>query len=155
MRILDYLSVRAAKTPLASRTKEGVVEELTDLLMQEGKIADKQVFLEAVRKREQSVSTAMGEGVAIPHAKTEGIPSPCIAVGICPEGMACDAPDSKPITIIFLLASSPRDAGVQLKILAALSRYIKAPGLLSGLAASQTPQEVLDVFQRFEEVVRL
>ncbi len=155
MRILDYLSVRAVKAPLASRNKEEVVEELIDLLIQEGQIADKKVFLEAVRKREQTVSTAIGEGVAIPHAKVEGIASPCIAVGLCPEGMFCDAPDSKPVTIIFLLASSPRDAGMQLKILAALSRYIKAPGLLAGLAASQTPQEVFNVFQRFEEVVRL
>ena len=156
MKILECLSVRTVKTALAGRAnKQQIIEELVDLLVGEGKVADRQSFVEAIFKREQSVSTAIGEGVAIPHAKAEGIPAPCIAIAICPEGVACDTPDSKPIKVFALIASSPRDAGAQLKILAALSRCIKVPGFLAQFVATQTSQEVMDVFGRFEEVTRL
>ena len=155
MRILDFLSAGTVKVPVGCRSKEEIIEELAGLLAAEAKVPDKQAFVAAVLKREQSMSTAVGEGIAIPHAKLDGIPSPCVAVGICPLGVQCESPDAKPVHVVLLIASSMKDAGAQLKILAALARYIKTPGFVAHLESAPTPQAVLDVFKNFEEVVRL
>ncbi len=155
MKILDYLSAGSVKIPLPCHEKNAAIEQLVELLFAEKKIPDKQPVAEAILKREQSISTAIGEGVAIPHAKVEGIFEPCIAVGICPEGIACETPDSKPVKIIFVIVSSLKDAGAQLKILAALARHIKTPGFVSQLESALTPQDVLNVFGKLEEMVRL
>ena len=155
MRILDFLSVGTIKIGLTCRTKETVIEELASLLALEGKVPSKESLVAAVLKREESISTAIGEGVCLPHAKVEGILCPCMAIGLCSEGIAYDTPDSKAVKVVILIASSPNDAGAQLKILASLARYVKTPGFIPSLESSTTPQEVLKVLTKFEEVVRL
>ena len=155
MRILDFLSAGTIKVDLAGPTKEAVIQELAGLLAIEGKTFSEPALVAAVLKREESVSTAIGEGVCVPHAKVEGILSACMAIGICSQGIPCCTPDSKPVKVIFLIVSSPNDAGTQLKILAALARYVKTPGFVSSLESSKSPQDVLDVLGKFEEVVRL
>ena len=155
MRILDYISAETVMVSSLSGTKEESIRALTALLAAAGKIPDAQALEAAILRREQAVSTALGEGVAIPHAKLEGISSPSVALGLCKEGVPYDAPDGKPVRILFLIASCLKDDGTQLKILAALARYIKTPGFVNQLQSSQTPQDVLGVFSQFEAMVRL
>ena len=154
MRILDFLSAGTIKVGLTCPTKEAVIEELAGLLA-EGKAFNKETLVAAILRREESVSTAIGEGVCVPHAKVEGILSASMAIGICAEGIACDTPDTRPVKVVFLVVSSPNDAGAQLKILAALARYVKTPGFILSLESSRTPEDVLAVLAKFEEVVHL
>ncbi len=155
MRLLDFVSVGAIKVGLSARTKESIVNELAGTLITEGKVSDKQALIDAILRREECVSTAIGEGVCIPHAKVDGVATPCIAIGLCPAGIEYQAPDAKSVKIVFLIVSSPKDAGAQLKILACLARYVKTPGFVQGLEAAQTPQDVINVLTKFEQVMRL
>ncbi len=155
MRILEYLSVDTVALSSSRCTMEERITALTGLLARAGKVPDAHVLADAIMKRETVISTAMGEGVAIPHAKLEGIVSPCLAIGICSEGVDGATPDGKPIRVVFLIASCLKDDGTQLKILAALARYIKAPGFVAQMQACQSPQAILEVFTQFESSVRL
>ncbi len=155
MRILDYLSAGTVKVPMNCTSKHTIVEELSSLLAAEGKIPDKDAFVAAVMKREELMSTTVLEGVAIPHAKLETISAPCVAIGVCPMETACLAQEADAVRIVFLIASSPKDAGAQLKILAALARYLKAPDFIPQLEHVHCPEDVLNLFRKFEAFVRL
>jgi len=127
MKIAEFLSPKAILTDLKSIKKEDIIKELVDVFIEAGEVGkDKRVkLIEALMSRESLGSTAIGQGVAIPHAKSECIKKLTAAFGISKKGVDFDSLDGEPVYIFFLLLAPQDSAGPHLKALARISRILK------------------------------
>ncbi len=150
MRLRDMLDESTVKVGLESLDKEECIEELTDVLVLAGRVADRSRVLSAVRTREAEGSTGIGKGVAVPHGKCAGLAGTVLAVGISKHGIEFDSADGKPVKIVFLIAASASEPGKHLQMLAEVVRLIRVPGLCDKLAAATTPKMVLDLLDAEE-----
>lgn len=125
MKIVDFLNEKAVSADLKSDNKEGVVRELVDLLAKAEGIKNKEPLIKALMNREALGSTGIGQGVGIPHGKTDSVKKLVAAFGICHEGINFDALDGEPVYIFFLLIAPEDSAGPHLKGLARISRLLK------------------------------
>jgi mannitol/fructose-specific phosphotransferase system IIA component (Ntr-type) len=140
------------KVGLESLDKEECIEEMTDVLVRAGRVAnrDQAQVLAAVRTREAEGSTGIGKGVAVPHGKCAGLAGTVLAVGISKTGIEFDSADGKPVKIVFLIAASASEPGKHLQMLAEVVRLIRVPGLCDKLTAATTPKMILDLLDAEE-----
>ncbi len=125
MRISDYLDSRLI-TFLTEETRDASIDTLIDRLDERGKLADKQAFRDAIFYREGLVSTGIGMGIAIPHAKMRNIKQFFIAVGIQQsKGIEWNALDKAPVRIIFMIGGPDDKQAEYLQILSMLTSAIK------------------------------
>ena len=150
MRLRDMLDESTVKVGLESRDKEECIEEMADLLVRAGRVADRAQILSAVRTREAEGSTGIGSGVAVPHGKCANLAGTVLAVGVSREGIEFDAVDGKPVKVVFLIAASATEPGKHLQMLAEVVRLVRIPGLCAKLSAAATPAEVLDLLDAEE-----
>jgi len=127
MKILEFLDEGAVSCDLKATTKDDVVRELVGLLVKTGSIKDKDVpkLMRILLERESLGSTGIGQGVAIPHGKSNCVTQLVGAIGICQQGVAFDSLDGEPTKIFFLLVAPEDSAGPHLKALARISRLLK------------------------------
>ena len=125
MKIVDFLNEKAVTAALKSNTKEGVIRELVDLLAKAEGIRNKEELVKVLLNRETLGSTGIGQGVGIPHGKTNSVKKLVAAFGICHEGVNFEALDGEPVYIFFLLVAPEDSAGPHLKGLARISRLLK------------------------------
>lgn len=145
MALIDLITKDVVKVPLVSSTKEDVFHELVELLHQAGKISDPEKIYDALISREQLFSTALEDGIAIPHAKTEHVDSLIMALGIAPQGIDADALDGKPSHLFFLILAPPNQSGQHIEALSEISRATKSSSFRRLLMSSRTPEEVLEL----------
>ena len=107
MNLLDLLTPGSIRAPLNADDKKGVIHELVDLLVSEGKVEDGSSLKEAVWTREQTRTTGIGHGLAIPHGKCAGLSGLAMAIGKPAEPMDFEAIDGQPVRLVVLLASPP------------------------------------------------
>lgn len=150
MHLKDYINPRCVRVGLVSQSKETTLRLMVDLVVQEGLVADGERFLEAVRAREEVVSTGIGNGVAIPHADVPGIERPQLAVGVFPEGVDYDALDEEPVHVVFLLMGTVRTPGLHMRILALIARLCKDPDFARSLSRTERVEDVLSTLDRIE-----
>ena len=152
MRLRDMIDESTIKVGLESLDKEECIEEMTDVLVRAGRVAnrDHAQVLASVRTREAEGSTGIGKGVAVPHGKCAGLAGTVLAVGISKTGIEFDSADGKPVKIVFLIAASASEPGKHLQMLAEVVRLIRVPGLCDKLAAATTPKMVLDLLDAEE-----
>jgi len=133
---------------LKAQTKHAVIAEMIDFLYNTGKIQDKQAALEAVLKREQSVSTGMRDGLALPHGKTDSVQElvPCIA--IAEHSVDFDSLDGKPCTLFIMTLSPLNKAGPHLQFLAEISSLFKNDAKREALKKAKTAEEALAIFRQ-------
>jgi PTS system nitrogen regulatory IIA component len=127
MKISDFLCPKAVTADLKSTNKKDLIEELVGLLVSAGAI-DKKIrpkLIEILLAREALGSTAIGQGIAIPHGKCENVRSLTAALGISKKGVNFDSLDGEPAYIFFLLVAPIDSAGPHLKALARISRLLK------------------------------
>jgi len=142
MKLSDYLPSRQISMDLKSSSKFPLIEELLDLAAENGKLLDRDLALQDVLAREGYLSTGLENGVAIPHAKTDGVDKLILAFGIKRGGLDFESLDGKPASLIFL-ALSPRDtAGPHIKSLAIISRTLKDPAIRSALLDAASVDEI-------------
>ena len=153
MLLTDILKVEQIKVPLAADTKQGVIEELVDLLAGQGKLLDRDKALQAVMEREQTRTTGIGEGVAIPHGKTSAVSQMLIALGKAPQGVDFASIDSRPVTLVLLLLSPADQTGLHIQALARISRLISLDAFRKKVAAASSPQDILQIIQQQEQVL--
>ena len=125
MKVLDYLDVGAVSLDLKNTTKIEVVQELCEMLGAANKLPDVNTTVGAIMEREKLGSTGIGQGVAIPHAKSTSLKDVVAALGVSKKGIQFDALDGEPVYIIFLLMAPVDSAGLHLKVLARISRLLK------------------------------
>jgi nitrogen PTS system EIIA component len=129
MKIVDFLSPEAIIPALAGTTKDNVLAEMSNFLagMPAGTSGaiDPKVLYRALEERERLASTAIGDGIAIPHGKLDSVDHLVGALGRSVSGLAFDSIDGKPTHIVFMLVAPLNSAGVHLKALARLSRLFR------------------------------
>ena len=125
MKIVEFLNEKAVTANIKATTKEGVIRELVDLLAKAEGIRNKEDLVKTLLNREALGSTGIGQGVGIPHGKTNAVKKLIAAFGICHEGVNFDALDGEPVYIFFLLVAPEDSAGPHLKALARISRLLK------------------------------
>ena len=127
MKIMEFLNEQAIVCDLKAQTKEGVIRELVGVLVHAGAVKEKDVeaIMEILKNREALGSTGIGQGVAIPHGKTNVIPQLVGAFGISRIGVDFNSLDGTPAHLFFLLMAPEDSAGPHLKALARISRLLK------------------------------
>lgn len=120
---------------------------LVDLLHTQGKVSDKSLFFSAILEREKVVSTGIGLGVAIPHAKLSCYKEFFLAVGVQrgEEGIEWNALDGAPVRLIFMIGGPENRQADYLKILSSLTALIKDPVRRKKMMMAQTPKEVVKI----------
>ena len=124
MNLTQILQPGCVKVPLMGRDRQAVIIELVDLLNEKGLLLDKKVVLDAVLMREQTRSTGIGSGIALPHGKCKGVRELVMAIGIAGEPIDFASVDGKPVKIVILLASPADQTGPHIQALARISRLM-------------------------------
>jgi fructose-specific phosphotransferase system IIA component len=151
MNLLDIVTLDCIRTPLAAAQKKGVIEELVDVLAAAGKINDPKALKEAVWTREQTRTTGIGSGLAIPHGKCAGIPSLAMAIGKPARPMDFEAIDGKPVKLIVLLASPPDRTSDHIQALARVSRLMTMEDFRERIYAAVTSAEIYELLRSQEK----
>lgn len=149
MRLLDYLDRGCVSVSLTPDGKEGTLRQLVDLVVASGMVDDPDRVIDALRRREEVVSTAIGNGIAIPHADLPEIETPRLGLGIVPEGVDFDALDEEPVFAIFLLLGTPKTPGLHMKILARIARLSKDPEF-ADLRRAESVEDACGILERIE-----
>lgn len=149
MRIVDLLIPEAIRLGESVSSKQEAIDKLIVLHEKVGNISDKAIFKEEILKRESIGSTAVGEGIAIPHAKSAVVSSPGLSAMTVPEGVDYEAPDGKPSDILFMIAA-PLDGDVHLEVLSRLMTLLMDENLRAALKQAKTVNEFLDAIDRME-----
>jgi PTS system nitrogen regulatory IIA component len=147
LKVLDFLNPAAIVVDLQATTKRGVLEELVDLLAKSGKVKDTRATVEILLEREKLGSTGIGQGIAIPHAKTEQTEQVTAAFGLSRRGVPFDSLDGEPVYIFFLLVAPPNAAGLHLKALARISRLLKDKYFRQSLRDVKDAADVLKIIR--------
>ena len=151
MRITSLLKPEAVKIRGVASDKDDAIAKLVKLMETQGNVVDVDAYTEAVHARESFGSTALGEGIAIPHAKTSAVSAPGLAAMTLPEGVDYDAPDGLPTTLMFLIAAPDTKADAHLEVLSRLSTLLMDPEFCDSLRAAKTPEEFLAVIDAAED----
>lgn len=125
-KLSDFLNGRAFLSPLTATDREQAIGMLTEAACTGTNLSTPQVR-EAVLAREAVMSTGMGDGLAIPHARIDGLNRPILAVGVSKIGVDFNSPDGEPATLIFLILTPQQDNSAQIEILADLARIFRDP----------------------------
>ena len=133
---------------LVLASSDSTIKELLDLICAHHAKIDAVQVLDDVLSREKALSTAIGNSVALPHAKTSGTPDSHIAVGICPQGIDFESLDGKPTQVIILFISPNNAYKPHLKIVAELSKVLGVKDNIAAILEAKTRQKVYEVFQR-------
>lgn len=142
MKITDLLSSQAVELGVALGSKADAIEKLIALHEGAGNLSDVEAYRAAILAREEQGTTAIGEGMAIPHAKTDAVARPALAAITVPGGVDYDAPDGQPSKLLFMIAA-PSDGEVHLEVLARLMTMLMDVDWRNQLLAAATPEEFL------------
>jgi len=139
---------------LAARTKEDAIRELVQALSFSHKICDKEELAKRVLEREQIEATGLGEGVAIPHARTDAVDGICICLGISPKGIDYGALDDKPVHILILLAASESAHEAYLNTLSSVASLFHDREFRHDIIRCAEPTQVLHLLKEREKTLQ-
>ena len=147
MKFADFISVKAIQPELTAVGKEGAIRELIAALCHAGEIdTDHQEdVVECILEREQLGTTGIGRGIAVPHAKHDGVAHTVGTVGVSTNGVAFDSLDGSPVNVLFLLVSPPDQSERHLKVLEKISRHLREDMFCRFLIQSKTIEDVQQV----------
>lgn len=148
MKIMDFLKEGTVKAHLKAKGKKEVVEELVNFLVEAGEIEDKEELIKALLQRERLGSTGIGQGVAIPHAKSDVVRGVIAAFGRSPQGIEFDAVDGKPAHLFFLLVAPTDSTGPHLRALARLSRLLRDKSFREALRKADSDEDLVRVIKQ-------
>ena len=156
MKITDFLKEDAVTCELKADSKDTAIRELVGLLVQSGCIKDKDVskLVRTLLDREALGSTGIGQGVAIPHGKSDCVSELIGAVGICRSGMNFDSLDGERTNIFFLLVAPEDSAGPHLKALARISRLLKERHFRESLLACHDEKMLMKIVREEDQRYR-
>ncbi|MDD5923647.1 MAG: fructose-specific PTS transporter subunit EIIC [Clostridia bacterium] len=149
MRIVDLLSKNSIVLNVTPTSKEEAIDMLIELQLKAGNISDKDMFKKDILIREGSGSTAVGEGIAIPHAKSEAVTAPSLAAMTVPEGVDYEALDGESSKLFFMIAV-PNDGDVHLEVLSKLTTMLMDEEFRKNLLSAVSPDEFLKIIDDAE-----
>ncbi len=152
MKITDLLSKDAIKLNGVMSSKEEAINQLIELMTTNGNILDKEKYKQVVLKREEEGSTGIGEGIAIPHGKTDAVTKPGLSAMVVPDGVEFNSLDGQPAKLLFLIAAPNTKDNVHLEVLSRLSTLLMDTEFRKALLNAKTPEEFLMCIDRAENV---
>ena len=150
MRIVDLLKRDAISLNTSVSTKSEAINSLIALHNKAGNLANSGVFKDAILARENQGTTAIGDGIAVPHAKSDSVKKAGLAAITASKGIDYNAPDGKPTDILFMIAA-PLDGDLHLEILSRLMVMLMEPEFCNKLRAAKTTDEFLDIIDKKEK----
>jgi len=150
MKITEFLDKKGIKLDMQSTEKEDALKELVELLAEVKDIGDKKVILKALVERESLGSTGIGQGIAIPHGKTDKLKEIVAVLGISRGGVNFEALDGEAVYLFFLLVAPKENPGPHLKALAQISRLLRDSFFCELIKRCQTAEEVYELIQKEE-----
>ncbi|MGJ7035363.1 PTS fructose transporter subunit IIABC [Anoxybacillus eryuanensis] len=150
MRITDLLTEDTIILDLKAQTKKEVIEELANVLEKTGKLHDRETFIEAIFAREAQSTTGIGEGIAIPHAKTKAVRTPAVVFGRSKDGIDYDALDGKHSHLFFMIAAPEGANNTHLEALSRLSTLLMDSSFRSKIENASTKQQIIQAIQEKE-----
>ncbi len=148
--LTELLTPERIKVPLAAADKPGVLGELTQLLAEQANV-EADPLLAAVLEREHVLSTGIGHGIAIPHAKSLLLTELALVAGCAPRGVAFEALDGEPVRLFFLLIGPESAAGQHVKALSRIARLVRRESVRDALIEAADPQQFHQILVEAEE----
>lgn len=147
MNMGEVLKKERIELSLSAKTKEEALERLCDMLLKSGAIKDKEAFLADVLKRESISTTGIGNGIAIPHGKSDSVIETTAALGRLSCPVEWESVDDKPVEFIVLLAVSEEDkTGGHIKLLSEMARKLASEENCKRLLFANSKEEIISVF---------
>lgn len=150
MKIRDLLDVNSIDLCGTATSKKEAIDKMVDLMAKSGKIADVETYRKGVYAREEESTTGIGEGIAIPHCKSDAVKRPGLAAMVVPEGVDFDSLDGEKVRLIFLIAAPNTEDNVHLDVLSRLSVLLMDETFTAGLRNAKTIDEFLAVIDKAE-----
>ena len=150
MRIVDLLKQESIMLNAAPQSKSEAIDMLVELQVKGGCISDKDEYKKGIVAREEHGSTAVGEGIAIPHAKNKGVKAPSLAAMTVPKGVDYEALDDEPSNLLFMIAAPENGGDVHLDVLAKLMTILMDEDFRARLLAAKDKNEFLKIIDDME-----
>lgn len=150
MKIRDLLAVESIDLNGKVNGKNEALDAMVALMAKSGKINDVEKYRKGVYAREEEGTTGIGEGIAIPHCKSDAVSKPGLAAMVIKDGVDFDALDGGKVSLIFLIAAPDTEDNVHLDVLSKLSVLLMDENFTSGLRNAKTVEEFLSVIDRAE-----
>lgn len=151
MRIMDLLDRRSIQIDCAPKSKDEAIRQMAELMDKSGKLNDKAAYTAGLFKREEESTTAVGEGIAIPHYKGAAVNTPGLAAMVIKNGVDFDSIDGQPVKLIFAIAAPDVKENVHLDVLSKLSVMMMNEDFSKGLIQAKTVDEFVKVIEVFED----
>ena len=151
MKITDLLKPQSILLNASPTNKADAIYTLGDLMDKGGNLSDKAEYLEAVFAREESGSTGLGDGIATPHAKSNGVKEAGLAAMVVPNGVDFDALDGQPSRLFFMIAAPEGAADTHVEVLSKLATMVINPDFKNALIQSATVDRFLELITAKEE----
>ena len=143
MKITDLLSTSAIQINGSANSKEELISKMVDLMANNGNIINKEEYKRVVLEREKEGTTGIGEGIAIPHGKTDAVSKPGLSAMVINDGVEFDSLDGQPAKLLFLIAAPNTKDNVHLDVLSRLSTLLMDTEFRKSLMEAKTPEEFL------------
>lgn len=150
MKLGDYVGPELVTVGLGGGDREEVLAALVGAAVRAGRVRDPGPVVAKLLARESAHTTALGSGVAVPHALCAELDASLVAVGIAGEGVDFEAEDGVPVRLFFLLLSPPAASREHIKLLARVARLARDPRFRSSLGSSRSAAEVVEAIRAFE-----
>lgn len=144
--ILKLIQKEGVCIDLKATTKEGILGELIDILVANGKVSNRAQVLADVLQREHTMSTGMQHGIALPHAKSDGIKEVSVAVGLAAKGVEFESIDGEPCRLFIMIVSPKKISGPHIQFLSAIGGVLKDDQLRTDIMAAKNAEEVVSLF---------
>lgn len=150
MKISELLTPELVKLNLVSQTKEDLFVEMVQVFVNAGLVHNAEEALEVLIRREEQMSTGVGNGIGIPHGKLPEATHSLIALGVSRAGIDYDALDDQPVHIVTTIFAQLNNPAQHIEILAEVARLFAIPGFTGKIIAAESPQEVIDLIRAEE-----
>jgi PTS system fructose-specific IIA component/PTS system nitrogen regulatory IIA component len=149
MKFSDFVRADAIKADLVATSKEGVIRELVDCLIDSGQLKEeeRENIVEAILKRERLGSTGIGRGIAVPHTKHPSVDNPVGTVGVSGDGIEFESLDGEKVQLFFMLISPPNRPGDHLKALENISKQLQDETFCRFLKQSKTADDIQKILE--------
>lgn len=152
MRLTEQLTPSVIKIGLRSEDKEELFKEMVELLVDAGRIGDRdrENTLLALIEREAKMTTGIARWIGLPHGKTESVEGLTIALGVSHKGIDYDSLDGEPVYVVLMVLAEADNPGPHIEALAEISRLFALPGFTEKIRAAKTPDEALGLIRAEE-----
>lgn len=150
MKIRELLARESIELNGKGSTKEEILDAMVELMAKSGKISDVETYRKGVYEREQEGTTGIGEGIAIPHCKSDAVKAPGLAAMVIPDGAEFDALDGEKVNLVFLIAAPNSEDNVHLDVLSKLSTLLLDENFTTKLRNAESIEAFLEIIDNAE-----